>query len=117
MTFADRLRACMEAPKKISQQELAAACSMTQATVSRLLNGQEPKSRDLLAIARFFQVPMEWLMTGENPSFENVKVAEAAVEYKGTSKLTKEGMVKIYDALEDLGELLEKMKSEIGNRE
>lgn len=103
----------MESPRRVSQQELAAACDMTQATVSRLLAGQEPKSGDLFRIADFFSVPMEWLITGELPRQENVKVAEEAESYLAVQKLTRKEMEEIHEALEDLHKKFDDLRAKL----
>ena len=113
MTFADRLRTCMEAPRKVTQQELASACNMTQATVSRLLRGQDPSGIDLYRISQFFSVPMEWLLFGDIPDENKVKVAETVVEYQTFNTLTQESMEKIYEALKVATEEIEEMKQNL----
>lgn len=115
MTFAQRLKGLMESPKKVSQQELAEACGMTQATVSRLLAGQEPKSGDLLRIAQFFSVSMEWLLIGDEAREPlSMKVAQDVATYHAPQKLAEKAKLKIMEALDDYQESLDQLKARVG---
>lgn len=64
--FSARLREIMKS-RGTTQVELAAAVGVTQAAVSKWLNGAIPKGDQLLALARSFGVTMDWLLTGEEP--------------------------------------------------
>jgi transcriptional regulator with XRE-family HTH domain len=69
--FSSRLREIMAA-RRVSQANLAAATGVTQAAVSKWLNGSIPKGDQLYKIARTLLVRMEWLISGEPPIFPSL---------------------------------------------
>lgn len=64
-TFSERLLALMKA-RGITQKELSAIAGVSQGTISKYLNGQEPKSAELYRLARAFGVTMDFLYSGQN---------------------------------------------------
>lgn len=64
-TFSERLLALMKA-RGITQKELSAIAGISQGTISKYLNGQEPKSAELCRLARTFGVTMDFLYSGQN---------------------------------------------------
>lgn len=61
----DRVRALAEAKGGVAV--LAREANISQATLQRIVSGQEMKTPVLLAIARATGVRLEWLATGEGP--------------------------------------------------
>lgn len=62
-SFAERLREMMGL-RKLTQQSLADAVGVSQATVFKWLNGTLPRSGELYRLAKFLGKPMEWMMEG-----------------------------------------------------
>ena len=75
----------------ITQQALAEKTGLTQATISRLLHGQDPKAQDLYKLSDFFSAPMDWLLVGTVTAFPG-EVVQRAVAAQ---------IVEILDALSD----------------
>lgn len=83
-TFSERLLALMKA-RGITQKELSAIAGVSQGTISKYLNGQEPKSAELYRLARAFGVTMDFLYSGRNKpvsadSNPRAEVAEQKLE-------------------------------------
>lgn len=64
-TFSERLATLM-ANKGINQKALSALAGVGQGTISKYLNGQEPKSAELFRIATALDVTMDYLYSGRN---------------------------------------------------
>lgn len=61
---------------------------------------------------------MEWLLIGDEAREEKpMKVEEEAIPYSAPTKLTRQGMQKIMEALEDFQESLDQMKKRISPSE
>lgn len=83
-TFSERLAALM-AKKGINQKALSALAGVGQGTISKYLNGQEPKSAELFRIATALNVTMDYLYSGRNKplsadSNPRAEVAEQKLE-------------------------------------
>jgi transcriptional regulator with XRE-family HTH domain len=64
-TFSDRLSALMT-ERKINQKTLSTLAGVAQGTISKYLNGQEPKSAELFRMAQVLGVTMDYLYSGRN---------------------------------------------------
>ena len=53
--------------KGVKQADLAGILKISQAAVSKWMNGSIPKGDQLYAVSNYFKVPMEWLLTGKGP--------------------------------------------------
>jgi phage repressor protein C with HTH and peptisase S24 domain len=69
MTLADRLTSIMK-EKKISQAKLGEAIGMSQTTIWKLMTGKTKSNRNLLKIADYLGVSVEWLAKGEGPQLK-----------------------------------------------
>lgn len=104
---AGRLRQCAEA-KGLSQSDVARMAGMNAANISRYFTASRlPKPGELIDLARFFGVSMEWLLTGERPDAEATKVAEEAVIYGAHRKKW------LSEVAEQLELIYDKIKTEI----
>ncbi|OCG76747.1 XRE family transcriptional regulator [Gilliamella sp. Occ4-3] len=72
MTLADRLTAIMK-EKKISQAKLGEAIGMSQTTIWKLMTGKTKSNRNLLKIADYLGVSVEWLAKGEGAQLKQQK--------------------------------------------
>lgn len=64
-TFSERLAEQMSS-KSINQKTLSALAGVAQGTISKYLNGKEPKSAELFRIAQALGVTMDYLYSGRN---------------------------------------------------
>ena len=63
--FPDRLAIVM-AQHEVNQDDLAKATHLSQSAISRLLNSKyEPRISDLVALAKYFNVSVGWLLGEE----------------------------------------------------
>ena len=63
--FSERLEKVMEA-HGTNQEDLATATGLSQSAISRLLNSKyEPRASDLIALSRYFDVNVGWLLGAE----------------------------------------------------
>ncbi len=62
------------AVRRVNQASLASAIGVTQAAVSKWLNGSIPKGDQLYRLARALGARMEWLISGETPIFPSLAV-------------------------------------------
>jgi DNA-binding XRE family transcriptional regulator len=65
VNFSEKFRDLCETCGK-NQKELAIFLGLSEGSIVNYRNGRTPKSDELLAIARYFGVSMEWLLAGEN---------------------------------------------------
>lgn len=78
--FADLLNNC-----ELSQRQVAVKLGLTEGAIINYKRDRIPKAWELLRIAKFFGVTMEWLLTGKDPLLqtppeswkEKCKLAEA----------------------------------------
>lgn len=107
-----RLQECAER-RGVDQSEVAKACGFQSGTISRYFSGKSlPKANELLRLARYFGVSMEWLLVGDEARDpEPLKVEEEAVSYSAPKRLTEAGMKKILEALEDFQQSLDKFNT------
>ena len=72
----------LAAAKGLSLSEVARECSMAKSTLSRVVRDGEPKAADLLALATYFGVTMEYLYQGDLArDCSALHVQEEKVEY------------------------------------
>lgn len=109
--LCDRLQECASA-KGVAQSDIARACGFQSGTLSRYFSGDSvPKAFELLKLARYFGVSMEWLLVGDearNP--DSTRLAEESISYAAPQRLTEAGMKKILAAMEDFKESLDKLR-------
>lgn len=72
MNFSSRF-SFLIGQRGVSQRALADECNLSPGAVTQYAQGRTPKAEELLRIARFFGVTMEWLLTGEDPSFGGLR--------------------------------------------
>lgn len=90
-----------------SKGALATAIGVPQSSVSRWLNGSEPRSDRLAEIAKFLSVDVKWLMTGEgSPTPAAVRSAQSSTSPKETSDGHRPPL-QGGDQLPDLGKMME----------
>lgn len=65
VNFAERFRNLVEA-SGLSQKELATRLGVSEGAIVNYKGGRVPKAEELLSIAAFFDVKMEWLLCGED---------------------------------------------------
>jgi transcriptional regulator with XRE-family HTH domain len=83
--FSSRLHDSMQA-RGWKGVDLAAAAEVTPTSVSRYLSGKaEPRSAELLRLARALGTSMEWLLEGTAP-LQTPKVAEDPAAYTATAR-------------------------------
>jgi transcriptional regulator with XRE-family HTH domain len=105
--FHERLHYCATA-KGVNQTQVGKECGFQSGTVSRYFSGESvPKAMDLLKLATYFGVSMEWLLVGDEArEVRDLVVNEEAIPYEVAGKLTERGMKDIMAALEDFQETL-----------
>ncbi|MGN0886426.1 MAG: helix-turn-helix domain-containing protein [Candidatus Spyradenecus sp.] len=64
-TFSERLLSLMKA-QGMNQKTLSALAGVSQGTISKYLNGQDPKSAELFRLAQALNVTMDYLYSGRN---------------------------------------------------
>ena len=64
VSFSVRFRDLLDASGK-TQKEIATALGLSEGALINYKRDSIPKSNELLAIARYLGVSMEWLLTGE----------------------------------------------------
>jgi transcriptional regulator with XRE-family HTH domain len=69
LNFSTRFRELMDTSGK-TQKELAAALGLSEGALINYKRDSTPKSHELLAIAQYFGVSMEWLLTGNQMDTE-----------------------------------------------
>jgi transcriptional regulator with XRE-family HTH domain len=84
----------------ITQQQLAAAVGITQASISRYLNGRTPKAKELFTLAEFFRVRADELIG--TPDQSAMPIAKRLARLRIARQLT-------YRQLAELLELSESM--------
>lgn len=90
MLISDRINALL-AEHRIKPAELSKKTDITPATISRILNNvQVPTAENLHKIARYFNVSMDYIFTGEE---ENCESAILSKEY--------EPVINLYRSLKD----------------
>jgi transcriptional regulator with XRE-family HTH domain len=87
----------------LTQIELAAKTGVTQAAISKWLNGTVPKGDQLLALAGSLGVTMEWLLTREE---DHTSVTQKAEAIHRTSTLREQEGRQIANELENLAKRL-----------
>jgi transcriptional regulator with XRE-family HTH domain len=64
VNFSTRFRELLETSGK-TQKEIAEVLGLSEGALINYKRASVPKSAELLSIARYFGVTMEWLLTGE----------------------------------------------------
>jgi transcriptional regulator with XRE-family HTH domain len=84
MNFSSRL-SLLIGKKGVSQRIIAAECDLSPAAVTQYTQGRTPKADELLRIAKYFGVTMEWMLTGETSSAqESFGLREEPATYGGS---------------------------------
>ena len=111
--FHERLQECLTA-KKVKQADVVKACGMQTGTVSRYFSGESlPKAMELLRLAGYFGVSMEWLLIGEEARDQRtLTVKEDRIPYEVTGNLTQKSMEQILASLEDFQQTIKKLKEQ-----
>lgn len=72
----------------LSRAELARRAEVTEASISRYLAGKtEPRSAELLRMARVLGVTMEWLLTGKDVGGSDLVLREPPSPYGSVKKI------------------------------
>jgi transcriptional regulator with XRE-family HTH domain len=74
-----------------SQKEIAVRLGISEGSIVNYKRDRIPKAEELLTIATYFAVTMEWLLTGEEPEDESCVLREAVVPYRVKTKKQQEG--------------------------
>ena len=69
----------------LSQKQLAEALGVAESAIVNYKSGRTPKAAELFRIARHFDVSMEWLLTGHDPSAEDLTLVANSREATGES--------------------------------
>ena len=65
VNFSERFRDLVEGSGR-TQREVAEALRISEASIINYRRDRTPKAEELLRIAQYFHVTMEWLMTGDD---------------------------------------------------
>jgi transcriptional regulator with XRE-family HTH domain len=80
MNFASRLADLIDR-RALTQRTIALECSISAGALTQYLQGRIPKAEELYRLARYFNVSMEFLLTGNEAAFpETTVVTEAGLE-------------------------------------
>lgn len=128
--FEGRLAGLMES-RGLTKAETARVLNVSNAHIANWLNGQLPRADQVLNIARYFGVRMEWLLTGESgrtvdevlekagkffgedlSDEQSRRAVEAADEYLA-AKRNAERLEKAAACAEDLGKALRAAQAEL----
>lgn len=102
-----RLRECADA-KNLNQAQVTRDLGFGSGTLSRYFSGASvPKSAELLTLAQYFGVSMEWLLTGQERDAEEMRVREREVPYEARDR------VWLREVAEKLGLLADEVRGEI----
>jgi transcriptional regulator with XRE-family HTH domain len=83
--FSERLGQVMKA-HGTNQDELATATGLSQSAISRLLNSKyEPRASNLIALSRYFDVNVGWLLGAEG--VETLPVASKGTQGQPSAKV------------------------------
>lgn len=82
--FWDRLQR-LQRKRKIKNPEIAAVAGVVAGTVSNWRQGQRPEGRAVLLLARYFDVPPEWL----DPALGAVRAVPRAKQETGSRAVPK----------------------------
>jgi transcriptional regulator with XRE-family HTH domain len=111
--FSERLAMCMS-KRNVKQIELAQELGLSQSTISRALSGGWPKAKDLMSMAKYFGVTMEWLLVGDEArATETLRTNEEVTPYQFKEKLSEQSLEKIYSALEDFQKSIDRVKEKL----
>lgn len=70
-TLGERIK-YLRKSSSTSQETLSKETGISRSNISKIeSNGIDPSANAVMAIARFFRVSSDWLLTGENPGLEN----------------------------------------------
>lgn len=70
-TLGERIK-YLRKSSNTSQDTLSRETGISRSNISKIeSNGIDPSANAVMAIARFFRVSSDWLLTGENPGLEN----------------------------------------------
>lgn len=93
--FAAKLRALMRY-RKISQESLAPKLGITQSAISQLLRAKEIKLSHAFALAKLFDVSLDYLANPEIPLYSEDKLA---LERSIRDVISRLGLERAYDRL------------------
>lgn len=98
--------------KGVNQSEVAKTLGFQSGTVSRYFQGESvPKAFELLKLARYFGVSMEWLLVGdESRDAAALRVMEQSIPYKVRESMDEKAMRDILNALESANEAAEELR-------
>lgn len=82
MNFSSRL-ALLIGQRGVTQRIVADECDLSPGALSQYLKDRTPKAEELLKLARYFGVTMEWLLSGEDAA-EGSSLREDAPVYGGS---------------------------------
>jgi transcriptional regulator with XRE-family HTH domain len=100
--------------RNVKQIELAQELGLSQSTISRALSGGWPKAKDLMSMAKYFGVTMEWLLVGDEArATETLRTNEEVTPYQFKEKLSEQSLEKIYSALEDFQKSIDRVKEKL----
>jgi transcriptional regulator with XRE-family HTH domain len=110
--FSERLLALRKA-RQLSQPQLAQAIGVSNASIGYWETGRQPGSDELKKLADFFNVTMEFMLTGQEPAKTDwPRASEGPPEYEMDNLL--EELRKAHDAIADARRIAEKFKKKHG---
>lgn len=83
MNFSSRL-SLLIGQRGVSQRVIASECDLSPGAVTQYTQGRTPKAEELLRIAKYFGVTMEWLLTGEAAAEPSSVLREEMPVYGGS---------------------------------
>lgn len=78
-----RIKESRKAQKVVTQQKMADALNVSRQTIIDMENGKtDPKVKHLEAISKIIDRPVDWILTGDNPTESFKKIVDSTPEDK-----------------------------------
>lgn len=114
--LSDRLKALMRA-RGVVQTDVSAGTGISQPSITRYLQGRQPKAQELRLLADFFGVSMDWLFIGDDPKSPapSLREDEGSTLYQTGSQKTK--VDEIARRLDAIISEMETLRSDLKNQQ
>jgi transcriptional regulator with XRE-family HTH domain len=99
LNFSERFVDLIES-SGMTQKELAAVFNVSEGSMINWKRGRIPKSEELYAVAVYFDVSMEWLLTGDDK--QAMPKNEAVSAWKNRACIAEKKLQVLKGALEEL---------------